>query len=141
MPRSWLRASGLGLAVLFSGCSPTDQAAEKSITAESHFPPTFESTEAAASWARDWYTGGRVDEVPTGEQRHLVVFMHGSGRPVIRIGLYRWSQSRWTLVTVIPPPVGADEFLRATEAGGKIILTSERTGRTWPLQRPGSAKD
>jgi hypothetical protein len=101
------------------------------------FPAEFASGEAAAEWARASFAGGKVDTIGTNAGRHLVVFQHGSGRPVVRIGLYRKEGRKWRLMAGFAPPTDAHEFLTASVRRGNIVLIGERSGRVWPLPEPG----
>ncbi|MFZ5494135.1 MAG: hypothetical protein ACOZE5_02200 [Verrucomicrobiota bacterium] len=97
------------------------------------FPAAFDSVDTAAQWARRQFAGGRVAEVAADSGKYLVVFLHGSGVPVVEIGLYRKKLFRWRFVKKVPPPSGSREFLHASAADGQIVLIGEKTGRTWPL--------
>ena len=97
------------------------------------FPVAFVSATEASTWARGQFAGGRVDRIEADSGGCLVVFLHGSGVPVVRIALYRKESSRWQFVSQTAPPAGSGEFLRASSADGKIILIGERSGRIWPL--------
>lgn len=96
-------------------------------------PDSFASVEDARSWARGHPTGGHVDELELPGRDALVVFPHGSGIPVIKVGVYRRGMMRWKLVAQPGVPAGLrGEFLTATAEGAHVSVTGERSGtRSW----------
>lgn|SRR5690606_4952358 len=97
------------------------------------FPPEFESVDAATKWVRGTFAGGKVETVKPATGTHLVIFEHGSGIPVIRIGLYQRTSDKWRLTADFPPPSQSGEFLTPSVRDDRIVLVGERSGRIWPL--------
>lgn len=93
-------------------------------------PGSFASVSEARSWASQSGAGGRVDQLELPGRDALVVFQHGSGVPVIKIGIYRRGLSRWALIAQPGVPGGhRGEFLRASAQGSLISVTGERSGQ------------
>lgn len=131
------------LTLLFTGCSLSDEEIRTmrsaAIAARGELPATFDSAEAATTYVHAPSTGGRVDQVRIGLNSFLVVFVHGSGVPVIKIAVYRRSLWHWELAAQPPRPPFSDH-LSATVVGGKIVVTGRRTGKTWVLYDPSEPK-
>ena len=102
-------------------------------TEPDRFPAEFESANAAARWVRDTFVSGKVEIVEPAAGARLIVFEHGSGIPVLGIGLYRKVSSKWQRMGVFRPPSQSGEFLGASVENGAIVLIGERTGRVWPF--------
>lgn len=93
-------------------------------------PGSFASADEARSWTAQSAAGGRVDQLALPGRDALVVFQHGSGVPVIKIGVYRRGLFRWTLIAQPGVPGGhRSEFLRASAQGSLISVTGERSGQ------------
>ena len=130
--------------LLFAGCGVSDEEI-KSLRSEARkgwntWPVIFDSTEAATTYAHALPVGGRVDQVRIGLDDFLVIFAHGSGVPVVNIAVYRRNLLRWERVAQPPRPPFSDH-LTATAAGGKIMVTGQRTGSTWVLYDPNEPKN
>jgi hypothetical protein len=123
--------------VLADGLSAGAQTTEKPPALNGRFPASFPSIESAMAHKRQMGAGGRVDVVRFALSSYLVVFRHGSGRPVIEIGIYRWSLwlQQWELVSVASPPT-MREFFRAKASHGKIVVVGDRSVQEWPIFEP-----
>jgi hypothetical protein len=125
--------------MLFAGCAAYDPEAIKRAAREGVLPDAFPSQEAAQAYTGALFAGGRVDPVRIGSVNYMVVIQHGSGVPLLGIGVYRKGLLGWRRVEVPRAPRPQFDFVRASEAGGKIILTEQRSRRTWILYDPASA--
>ena len=121
-------------ALLLAGCAEEDANQIKRAARTREFPVSIPSYDAAVVYAHALPIGGRVDRVTLGFTRYLVVFEHGSGRPVLGIGVYRERFFHWELVA--KPAVPTSEQVHASAAGGKIVLTGRLTNQTWAVYDP-----
>lgn len=124
------------LVMIVAGCAAYDAEAIKRSASEGTIPETFTSYEAALAYTNALRAGGRVDHVRVGSTSYMVVMQHGSGVPLLGIAVYRKGVFGWHRVEVPRAPRPHFDFVRASEADGKIILTEERSRRVWILYDP-----
>src|SRR4051812_31869630 len=124
------------LVLLYACCAAYDPEVTKRAAREGILPGAFPSQEAALAYTGALFAGGRVDPVRIGSVNYMVVMQHGSGVPLLGIGVYRKGVFGWRRVEVPRAPRPHFDFVRASEADGKIILTEERSRRTWILYDP-----
>ena len=117
------------------GCASDDPEALKQAARKGEFPATFSSEESARKFVGYLFAGGRVDRVRIGLSAYLVVYQHGSGIPVTRIGIYRRVRLHWRLISEQRPP-RTIEHLSAESENGKLLARGDKSGRTWTLYDP-----
>jgi hypothetical protein len=95
-------------------------------------PIAFETTAAATDYANKLFAGGQVDVVKVGSEDVLVLQTFGSGLPVLFLGIYRWTGSKWKLAAEWRPQ---NFQLRYTikERNGDVVAVGNSTGEEWVL--------
>lgn len=122
------------------GCAEDDTEVLKQAARKGEFPVTFSSEESARKYVGHLFAHGRVDHLRIGLSAYLVVYQHGSGIPVVRIGIYRRAGLRWRLISEQHSPTTA-EHLGTESEHGKLVTRGERSGRTWVLHDPAEESD
>jgi len=122
--------------LLFSGCDVSDEEAKalRSAARNGQIPATLSSLEAAVTYKNATFAGGKIDEIRLGLSKYIVIFIHGSGVPVVEIAVYRRNIWHWELMSVRPPPTFG--FLSAVASQGKIVTVVRGSTQTWPLYDP-----
>jgi len=127
----------LPVLVLIAGCA-SDTGELTTAARNAVFPPSLASRNAADAYVAASFAGGRVDVLEVQGKQFIVVFRHGSGRPIIGIAVYRYGTSHWELVA--EPQLRKEDFMRAVAADGVIMAVCEKSGERFVLYDPNSKK-
>lgn len=115
-------------------CFASDNAAIEQAERKRVFPSSFASHESAATYVKAFHVGGRIENVQVGIASYMVIFEHGSGVPVIRIGVYRQVGERLYLVS--SPEFGRGELLITEVSGGMIWVRGQHSNQRWIIFDP-----
>jgi hypothetical protein len=126
------------LVLCCAGCASDRPEDLRRAAREGVFPATLASDEAALAYTRGFFVGGHVEKVRIGLTSYLVVFEHGSGLPIIRIGVYRRIVGRWQLVA--SPEFGRGEDLKVETSDGKIFVRGLHSKQTWLIFDPDKTR-
>ena len=98
---------------------------------DSLYPQWFGSRERAETYAHGLFAGGDVEILRVADKDVLVLYVHGSGVPIIGIAVYRFSDGLWKLAARFRPVTTEDH--KAIVAGKEVVVVGEKTKQRWPL--------
>jgi len=127
------RLLAISLTIL-GACFASDNAALKQAERKRTFPSSFASYESAETYVQSFHVGGRIENVQIGIASYMLIFEHGSGVPVIRIGVYRRVGERMYLVST--PEFGHGELLITEVSGGMIWVRGQYSNQRWVIFDP-----
>ena len=92
-------------------------------------PASFVSREEAEQFAKQCFAGGVVEMLKAGKKKVMILYIHGSGVPLLAITAYIFSNKKWQLAGEFQPP--SSVFYKAVVEDCKIVIVEEKTNKKW----------